>query len=149
MSRRTERIAKLVQQVLGQILLEGLSDPRIDPARVSITRVEVAEDMMRAKVYISAMEDEAGQRRTLQALRHAAGRLQERMMEQIELRFTPVLDFVPDVQFKKSLATLVLIQQAMEELRQREGGRAASETAPEDDADEPPAEGAGEEPQSE
>jgi ribosome-binding factor A len=87
---------------------------------VSITRVEVADDFTRAKVYFSAMGTEAEQRNVMRALRHASGRIQELMMKQISLRFTPVLEFVPDVQFKKSLTTLALIQQAMQELRERE-----------------------------
>ncbi len=106
--------------MIGTILLEGLSDPRIDPARVSVTRVEVSPDMAYAKVYISVMGTESEQRNAQRALTHAAGRIQNRMMDQIRLRVTPQLTFVPDVQFKKSLATLTLIQQAMEELRQRE-----------------------------
>lgn len=137
MSRRTERVARLIQQTLGQIILEGMSDPRIDPARTSITRVEVADDFTRAKIFISTMGSEADQRKALWALRHAAGRLQERMMEQIRLRSTPVLVFEMDVQFKKSLSTLALIQEAMEELRQREqaGSPEQAEPADEDDAE--------------
>ncbi len=45
MSRRTERIGKLLQQTIGQILLRALSDPRIDVVRTSITRVKVQEDL--------------------------------------------------------------------------------------------------------
>lgn len=133
MSRRTERVAKLLQQNIAQILLRQISDPRINPAMVSITRVEVADDFTRAKVYFSAMGTEAEQRTAERALRHASGRIQELMMEDISLRFTPILDFVPDVQFKKSLATLTLIQQAMEELRQRESAENPEEE-PEDEA---------------
>ena len=140
MSRRTERVAKLLQQNIAQILLRQISDPRINPAMVSITRVEVADDFTRAKVYFSAMGTEPEQRTVERALKHAAGRIQELMMEDISLRFTPILDFVPDVQFKKSLATLTLIQQAMEELRQRE----STENPEEEPGKEAPSEEEGE-----
>ena len=118
-----------MQQTIGQIVQENMSDPRIQPAKVSVTRVAVAEDMMRAKVYCSVIGTEGEQRKTLRALQHAAGRIQELMMKQISLRFTPVLQFVPDVQFKKSLTTLALIQQAMEEIRQQEEQAGVAETA--------------------
>ena len=94
---------------------------RLDPAGVSVTRVEVAEDMTRAKVFCSVLGSDAQQRTALRALQSAAGRIQALMMRQVHLRFTPVLHFVPDVRFKKSLETLALIQQAMEELRAEEG----------------------------
>ena len=120
MSRRTDRIARLIQQTVAEIVLEHISDPRIKPATLSVTRAEVAEDMTRAKVYCSVIGTDGEQRTAIRALQHAAGRIQELMMKQISLRFTPVLEFVPDVQFKKSLTTLALIQQAMNEIHVRE-----------------------------
>lgn len=123
MKRRTERVARLIQEVVGNIILARISDPRVDPARLSVTRVEVTEDLTRAKVYCSVMGTEAEQRNAIRALGHAAGRIQDLMMQQISLRNTPVLDFVNDVQFKKSLTTLALIQQAMDEIRQQEEAR--------------------------
>jgi len=110
-------VSRLIQQTVGRILLEQISDPRIDPAKVSVTRAEVSEDLTHAKVYVSAMGGEAEQRNALRALQHAAGHIQELVTQHVRLRFTPVLHFVPDVRFKKSLATLALIQEAMEELR--------------------------------
>lgn len=123
MSRRTERVGRLIQQTVGEIVLRRISDPRIDPARVSITRVEVTEDMTRAKVYCSTMGTEVEQRNALRGLQHAAGRIQAMMMQEISLRNTPVLHFVADERFKKTLTTLALIQSAMEEIRQDEEAR--------------------------
>jgi ribosome-binding factor A len=122
MSRRTERVANLVRGAIGQVLLSKLSDPRIDPALTSITRVEVPEDLLTAKVYVSVVGTEGRQRRTLQALQHAAGHIQELMARQVQLRNTPVLNFVPDEKFKKTLETLLVIEQAMAEIRRKEKG---------------------------
>lgn len=108
---------------MGQLLLTKLSDPRFDPARTTITSVEVAEDMASAKVHISVIGTEADQRKALAALRHAAGHLQDLMMKEISLRQTPVLNFVLDTEFKKALATLEIIDQAMAEIREKEQAR--------------------------
>jgi ribosome-binding factor A len=124
MSRRTERVANLIRNTIGRILPAKLSDPRIDPARTSITRVEVSDDLLSARVYFSVMGTEAEQRRTLQALRHAAGHIQELMMDDIRLRNTPILVFEIDRRFKKTLETLQIIQQVMEEIHQKEQARA-------------------------
>ncbi|MCD6365243.1 MAG: 30S ribosome-binding factor RbfA [Planctomycetes bacterium] len=120
MTRRRDRIASLMRQTLGEILLSKLSDPRVDSARTSITSIEVAEDLLSAKVYVSVLGSEAEQRKTLRALSRAGGYLQELMMEQIRLRNTPILKFVADRQFKKTMETYQIIDQAMDEIRCRE-----------------------------
>jgi len=131
MSRRTERVASLIRTTLGQILLAKLSDPRVDPVKVSITRVETPEDLLTAKVYISVVgNDKAEESRVIAALRHAAGYLQEKMMKQIQLRNTPRLDFQIDEQYKKTMHTLNVIAEVSEELRRKE-----RDAEPRDDSD--------------
>jgi ribosome-binding factor A len=120
MSRRTQRIESLIRSTLGQLLLTKLSDPRIEPALTSITRVEVPEDLLTAKVFVSVLGTEAQQRTTLRALSGASGHIQELMMREIELRNTPILTFELDVSFKKTIETYKLIQEAMNEIRRKE-----------------------------
>lgn len=128
MSRRTERVGNLIRNTVGQLLLTKLSDPRVDPAITSITRVEVPEDLLSAKVYISVIGPEAKQRTALRALSHAAGHIQELMGRQIKLRHTPILSFVLDKSFKTTVHTMELIQQAMEEIRQKENSEDPDES---------------------
>ncbi len=137
MSRRTQRVGNLVRQTLGEVLLSKLSDPRIDPARTSITRVEVPEDLLTAKVFVSVLGTQGQQSRTIHALQHAAGRLQELLRDRVTLRHTPVLSFQLDTQFKKTLETLGIIQQAMDEIHQREQARRAEGQAEPDRAEAP------------
>ena len=133
MNRRPKRIASLIRDTIGQILLSKLSDPRIDPTRTSIVRVEVPEDLLTAKVYVSVIGEQADQRKTLRALRHAAGHIQELMMREITLRHTPALDFQIDTRFKKTMKTLEIIQKVSEELR-------ATDAASRDEENQRPAE---------
>ncbi|MFP4104481.1 MAG: 30S ribosome-binding factor RbfA [Phycisphaerae bacterium] len=135
MNRRTERVGNLIRNTLGQILLSKIADPRIEPARTSITKVEVTPDLLTAKVYVSVMGDETQQRRTLAGLNAAAGHLQELMMRQISLRFTPHLKFIADEGFKKTLQTLEIIQTAMEEIHEKERLREPEEDDQENTAE--------------
>lgn len=123
MNRRTQRINALVRQIIGEMLLKKISDPRIDPARTSVTRVEVAEDLLSGVVYISVMGTESEQRLAVSALSHAAGHIQELMMREMSLRHTPILTFKLDEDFKKTLKTLNLIEQAMDEIRRKEAAK--------------------------
>ena len=102
------------------MLLSKISDPRIDPARTSITEVEVLDDLLTATVYISVIGSEADQRKAITALNGAAGHLQEMLGRQITLRNTPILKFQTDDKFKKTLHTLELIQEAMDEIHEKE-----------------------------
>ena len=129
MNRRPKRIASLIRDTIGQILLTKLSDPRIDPVRTSIVRVEVPDDLLTAKVYVSVIGEPADQRRTLRALRHAAGHVQELMMRQMSLRHTPMLDFQIDTRFKKTVETLEIIQKVSEELRAKDEAQTGQERA--------------------
>ncbi len=138
MSRRTERLGNLFRSTLGELLFSKLSDPRIEPGKTSITRVEMAEDLLTAKVYVSVMGTDADQRRTVRALQHAAGRIQELLARQIRLRSTPILQFVSDENFKKTLETYALIQKAMEEIRRKEDALAADDEGGEDENGEGP-----------
>ena len=126
MNRRTQRVSNLIRNILGELLLSKLSDPRVDPAVTSITRVEVPEDLLTARVYISVIGSDAQQRLTVQALRHAAGHIQELLARRISLRHLPALEFRTDEKFKKTLQTLVLIDQAMEEIRKKEEAKQAA-----------------------
>ena len=120
MNRRTERIGKLIQHEIGRVLLEKLADPRIDSALTSVTKVEVAEDLIVAKVYISVIGTEAEQQRCIKALSRASGHIRAIVRDNISLRYMPALEFVIDHQFKKTLETLDVIRQAMDEIHEKE-----------------------------
>ena len=116
-----------MREEIGRLLLAKLPDPRIEPALTSITRVEVQEDLLSAKVYVSVMGTEADQRRAVRALRHAAGHIQGLLMSRITLRHTPILDFQIDMRYKNTLQTLEIIDRAMDELRARSESPAAAD----------------------
>ena len=40
MSRRTERVGNLLRELIAEALMRRIADPRIDPGRTTITRVE-------------------------------------------------------------------------------------------------------------
>jgi ribosome-binding factor A len=131
-----ERIGRLMQQSIGRMLFSHLSDPRIDPGKTTVTRVQVQEDLLRAKVFISVMGTPSEGRLTIQALNHAAGRVQSMLREEVKLRNMPLLEFVPDEQYKTALKTWDIIRQAMNEIHEKEERQAASTQGPDAAQDE-------------
>ena len=72
-------------------ILTELQDPRVRD--VTVTGVEASGDLRFAKVMVSVMGDETRQHLTLRGLQSAAGFLQSKIAERIDLRYTPRLTF--------------------------------------------------------
>lgn len=139
MSRRTERVASLIRTVLADAIQNRLSDPRIEPL-TSITRVEVSADLAVAHVYVSVMAEAARQKLSVEALRHAAGRLRSAVAREVALRQTPQLDFHLDESLQRGFQTVQQLDRMMSELDERSGPSAGPETGAPDAVGEPPTE---------
>jgi ribosome-binding factor A len=112
-SDRMRRVDIAVREVLSSALSEGLKDPRV--GFVTVTAVETAPDLRRARVYVSVLGDEPKRRRTLAGLRSAHGYLQRRVGEELRLKRTPTLDFVYDDTVDRSLRLKALLEAEEEE----------------------------------
>jgi ribosome-binding factor A len=135
MSRRTDRLASVIQQELGMIILRELNDPRL-VGLPSITRVKVLDDMSVANVYISVMGTPGQQTAALNALRHSAGLMRTRLTKALTIRQVPFLQFSIDEDLKKELELLNLLQKVEQEnaeldRRRAESGESGSQPLPE------------------
>ena len=110
-SRRMQKAAQAIREVVGTSILRDLMDPRIQ--NVTVTNVEVSRDMRRARVYVSVMGDEKKQQLCLYGLQHAAGFLQSKVAKRIDTRYTPVLKFVLDMGVKKSIEINEILQSVL------------------------------------
>ncbi len=110
-SRRMQKAAQAIREVVGTSILRDLMDPRIE--NVTVTNVEVSRDMRQARVYVSVMGDEKQQQLCLYGLQHAAGFLQAKVAKRIDTRYTPVLKFVLDMGVKKSIEINEILQSVL------------------------------------
>jgi ribosome-binding factor A len=113
-SRRTQKAAQAVREVVSTAILMELNDPRIE--NVTVTYVEVSADMRHAKVHVSIMGDEQQQGLCLHGLQHAAGYLQSKVAKRIDTRYTPKLKFILDMGVKRSIE----INKILDTVRPRE-----------------------------
>ena len=134
---RPERVATIVRSVVSDAIATKLSDPRIAPM-ASVTRVEVSADLEYAKVWISVLGDDSGQRRTLAGLCSAAGYVQRLIGAQLSIRHCPKLSFHLDTSLKKAAETIRLIDEVMSDVRPEAGGQ--SPAGQEDSVDPSPGE---------
>jgi ribosome-binding factor A len=110
-SRRVEKAAEAIRGVVSMAILAELNDPRVRD--VTVTYVEVSADLRHAKIHVSVMGDETHQNLTLRGLQSAAGFLQAKIAERIEIRYTPKLSFLLDQGVKRSIAVAQILQQVL------------------------------------
>lgn len=110
-SRRTQKAAEAIREVVGMSILTDLKDPRIQ--NVTVTYVEVSADMRQAKVHVSIMGDETKQQLSLRGLQNAAGFLQSKVAKRIDTRYTPRLAFVLDLGVKRSIEISQILQSVL------------------------------------
>lgn len=117
-TRRQEKVARLVREVVSDAIVSHLSDPRI-MGIVSVTRVAVTADIRNADVYLSVFgTSDSEKNRTFEAITHARARIQSLLAAAMHCKFCPVLRFHKDEQFQKMLETMRLIDQVASEHRE-------------------------------
>ncbi len=92
--KRSERVAALIKEELGTLLLKDIKDPRI--GFVTITDVQVSDDLKYARVFYSVFGDAEKKEETAKGLEQAKGFLQRDIAHTLKLRFTPHLSFAAD-----------------------------------------------------
>ena len=93
---RIKRVESLIREQISTLIMnQELKDPRINTL-LSITSVRVSKDLASAKVFVSSLEGDAKLNKSVCALNHAAGFIQNRMGKQIKMRLTPKLHFFLD-----------------------------------------------------
>ncbi len=89
--KRADRVADAVRNELSVLLLQRIRDPRLRD--VSISRVEISDDLRHAKIFYTALGD-ARLRGSIQSgLEKAAGFMRSHLAKTLNLRFTPDLRF--------------------------------------------------------
>lgn len=96
MSKRTEKVADLIQEVLAEQIDRKLKHPDIVNSMVSITRVDVTPDFSHAKIYVSILGDNIISTKAMDALKHSAPYLHRQLVQEIHLRRIPKLEFIED-----------------------------------------------------
>lgn len=91
MSLKRERMSERIHQILSELLLREVSDPRLQD--ITVTEVTLDPELMYAKVYVSALGADDRETEVMQGLRRAGGFLRRAVGKRIRLRHTPELHF--------------------------------------------------------
>ena len=100
----------MIQRAVQVVLTRGLNDPRIR-GLVSVTRVEVTEDLAEGAVSVSVIPAAYSQR-TIAGLHHAAKHIQAKVNQAVRLRRVPRLSFRLDESIKREAGVHAALAEA-------------------------------------
>lgn len=92
--KRTNRVAGLLREKLGDIFLKDLKDPLV--RLVTITRVKVSPDLKYATVLVSFLGEQSQREDGLRGLERAKSFIRSELGSRTSLRHVPELRFVYD-----------------------------------------------------
>ena len=122
---RPERVAQMVQELLGELFARGMRDPRI--GLVTITGVKMSPDLREARVFWTVHGDAEQRKHTGRGLDKARGFLRHEIGMQLKLRVTPELSFTYDEAIDRGERIEQLIRQVHDEERSRPPAPASPE----------------------
>ena len=108
-STRPQRVARLLKEELSRIIREEMNDPRL--GFISITDVEVAADLRTAHVYVSVFGTPEEQKASVDALEHARGYLRSTLGKELNMRYTPELNFHLDRSIERGARIFELLKE--------------------------------------
>lgn len=117
--RRQERMSVEIKKILAQIIKDQIKDPRIDFTTVSVTRVEVPNDLSHARINISVLGDEAKQEETMKALQNARGFIRKELAQQLQIRHAPEIEFRLDKSIEHGIRISALLNELKTEEQQK------------------------------
>jgi ribosome-binding factor A len=97
---RRERLAEAMREVLSEVLLTEIKDPRL--AGVVISAVELSGDLKLARAYFSVFGNDERERQAADGLQQARGFLRRESGRRMRVHNPPELEFRRDKGFERA-----------------------------------------------
>ena len=94
-NRRADRVGEAIREEIATFLASSAKDPRI-VGFVTVTGVELTNDLRHAKVFVSVMGTESEKEATFEGLNSTASHLRSRVGRSLQLRVAPEIQFRQD-----------------------------------------------------
>lgn len=89
--KRSSKVAEAIRNELSILLVGKVQDPRL--LNLSISRVEVTDDLSQARIFFTVLGDEKAAKAAAEGLQRARGFMRTHIARTLNLRFTPDLQF--------------------------------------------------------
>ena len=116
--KRAERVSDQMKQEIADILMRKIKDPRI--GFVTVTEVEVADDLRNAKVFVSVYGAE--KTTTLKGLESASPYIRSELGRRMRMKFIPELLFRYDDSVERGAHINELLHEIQEKDEEKGSG---------------------------
>ncbi|MBM3306895.1 MAG: 30S ribosome-binding factor RbfA [Candidatus Eisenbacteria bacterium] len=116
--KRALRAAEAIQREMGDVLSRRMRDPRL-AMMVTVTRVDVSEDLRYAKIFVSVLGSSTEKDLALKVLRQARRFIRGHLARCLDLRVAPEITFGLDESAENYLRIDGVLKQIHEEERDR------------------------------
>ena len=110
---RQEKLAEELRKEISSIIQKEVKDPRL--GFVTITRVEITQDLRYAKIFFSVLGEDKEYKKTRMALDSALGFIRSLIAQRVKLRFAPEIVFKED----RSSEYSIKIQRLLDEIKRK------------------------------
>ena len=111
--KRRDRVGEMLREKIALILLHKSRDPRLQ--NITITNVEISDDLRRAKVFYLTRGKEAEIRLLQKALDKASGFIKQELAQEHILRVMPELFFQVDDSYQRGERVADILRQLHED----------------------------------
>lgn len=126
---RAERLGEQIRTEAGEILTRQVHDPGV--GFVTVTRVRVSADLQVARIYYTALGDQAALRTTERALVRVTPFVRRQLAGRLGLRRVPEMSFV----FDKSIAHQARVEELLQEIHASQSRATPDDSSPDDPDD--------------
>ena len=126
-NRRADRVGEAIREEIATFLASSAKDPRI-VGFVTVTGVELTNDLRHAKVFVSVMGTESEKEATFEGLNSTASYLRSRIGRSLQLRVAPEIQFRQD----ESVARAARIESLLAGIKSGSHGAADTPGSPVD-----------------
>lgn len=99
-SKRLQKVNKLIRAEVAEIVLKHVQDPRVQT--VTITEVRVSPDLSQAKVFFVPVDDSIDNSEVTKGLSASAGFIRKLLSDRVNMKRVPNLRFILDSVAKSS-----------------------------------------------
>lgn len=111
--QRARRVSEEIKKEVATILRDEVKDPEV--GFVTITGVQLSNDLSDAKIFYSVMGDQDAVERSKAALDRALGFIRRALGQRIQLRHVPEIQFRHDRSIEEGAHIDALLEQIKEE----------------------------------
>lgn len=110
--KRSQRLSILLREEIADIIMRRVKDPRL--GFITVTDVELSEDLKIARVFISVLKDE-DKNTAVEILNSAKGLIRSEVSKRVRVKFIPTIEFRID----KSIERGSRIDSLLKEIKEK------------------------------